>query len=141
MGEFKYGEITEKIIGASFRVHNSLGNGFQEVIYQRALELEFKAMPLNYAREFSMPIYYMDQRIGTRRVDFLVDGKISVELKAVIRLEDVHINQAMNYLEVYNLEIGLLINFGSKRMEFHRFTNKKYNPGLVRHPIKSNSSH
>jgi GxxExxY protein len=111
------------------------------VIYQRALELEFKAMSLDYAREFEMPIYYMNQLIGTRRVDFLVDNKISVELKAVIKLEDVHIAQAMNYLEAYNLEIGLLLNFGSKRMEFHRFTNKKYNPAINLYPIKSQSSH
>lgn len=137
MTNFKYGEITEKIIGASFRVHNTLGNGFQEVIYQRALELEFKAAEVNYAREFEMPIFYMDQQIGTRRVDFLVDGKISVELKAIIKLEDVHYAQAMNYLEAYNLEIGLLINFGSKRMEFHRFTNKKYNDKIIQHSVTS----
>ena len=141
MAEDKYGEITEKIIGASFRVHGTLKNGFQEVIYQRALELEFKAMNLDYPREFEMPIYYMDQQIGTRRVDFWVDGKISVELKALIKLEDMHIAQAMNYLEAYNLEIGLLINFGSKKLEFNRLTNKKYNPTIVDHPIKSNNSH
>jgi len=89
--DYKYGDLTEKIIGASFKVHNTLRNGFQEVIYQRALELELKAMNLDFAREFEMPIYYMDQQIGTRRVDFLVDGRISVELKAIIKLEDVHI--------------------------------------------------
>jgi GxxExxY protein len=135
--DYKYGDITEKIIGACFKVHNTLRNGFQEVIYQRALELELKAMNLDFAREFDMPIYYMDQQIGTRRVDFLVDGRISVELKAIIKLEDVHLAQAMNYLEAYNLEIGLLINFGSKRLEFHRLTNKKYNPAIRPHPIKS----
>lgn len=141
MAEYKYGDITEKIIGAAFRVHGTLGNGFQEVIYQRALELELKAMGLEYAREFEMPIYYMDQQIGTRRVDFLIAGKISVELKAIVKLEDVHIAQAINYLEAYNLEIGLLINFGSKRVEFHRFTNKKYNSIIVHHPIQSNKSY
>jgi len=141
MTEYKFGEITEKIIGASFRVHGTLGNGFQEVIYQRALELELRIIPLNYLREFEMPIYYLDQQIGTRRVDFLVEEKISVELKAIINLEDVHIPQAMNYLETYNLETGLLINFGSKRLQFHRLTNKKYNPLVVQHPIQSNSSH
>jgi len=141
MAEFKFGEITEKIIGAAFRVHSTLGNGFQEVIYQRALELEFKVMNLEFFREFEMPIYYLDQHIGTRRVDFLVEGKISVELKAVIKLEDVHLAQAINYLEAYNLEIGLLLNFGSKRMEFHRLTNKKYNPNIINHPIPSNKSH
>ena len=140
MADYKYGEITEKVIGAAFRVHGTLGNGFQEVIYQRALELELKFMGLDYAREFEMPIYYMDQQIGTRRVDFLIEGKISIELKAITKLEDVHIAQAINYLEAYNLEIGLLINFGSKRVEFHRFTNKKYNPDIIHHPIQSNKS-
>ncbi len=134
MADFKFGDITEKIIGASFRVHSTLGNGFQEVIYQRALELELKLLNLDFAREFEMPIYYLDQQIGTRRVDFLIENKISVELKALIKLEDVHIAQAMNYLEAYNLEIGLLINFGSKRLEFHRLTNKKYNPAIFHHP-------
>ena len=135
MTDFKYGEITEKIIGAAFRVHGILGCGFQEVIYQRAMELEFRAMSLNYVREFEMPIFYMDQQIGTRRVDFFVDNKISVELKAIIKTEDVNIAQAINYLEAYNLEIGLLINFGAKRLEFNRFTNKKYNPQIIPHPI------
>lgn len=141
MTGFKFGEVTEKVIGAAFRVHNTLGCGFQEVIYQRAMELEFKAMNLAHAREFEMPIYYMNQQIGTRRVDFLVQEKISVELKALTKLEDVHLAQAINYLEAYNLEIGLLINFGSKRLEFHRFTNKKYNLTLHCHPIKSHPSH
>ena len=134
MTDFKYGELTEKIIGAAFRVHGTLGNGFQEVIYQRALEIELRNMSMVFVREFEMPIYYLDQQIGTRRVDFLIDNKISVELKAVIKLEDVHTAQAINYLEAYNLEIGLLINFGSKRLEFHRFTNKKFNPQIIQHP-------
>src|SRR5688500_15479720 len=141
MADLKYAQITEKIIGASFRVHNGLGCGFQEVIYQRALELELKAIPLVYQREFEMPVFNMDQQIGTRRVDFLVESKISVELKAITKLEDVHLAQAMNYLEAYNLEVGLLINFGSKRLEFHRFTNKKYNPTIILHPIQSNKSY
>ena len=140
MTEFKYGAITEKIIGAAFKVHNTLGNGFQEVIYQRALELELRLMPLEYNREFEMPIYYMDQQIGTRRVDFLVANTISVELKALIKLEDVHLAQAINYLEAYNLEIGLLVNFGSKRLEFHRLTNQKFSPNIINHPITSNKS-
>lgn len=100
MPDFKYGDITEKIIGCCFRIHNTLGNGFQEVIYQRALALELTAIGILFEREFDMPIYYMAQKIGSRRVDFFVEGKISVELKAIIKLEDAHINQAMNYLEV-----------------------------------------
>jgi GxxExxY protein len=140
MAEFKYGDITEKIIAAAFRVHNVLGPGFQEVIYQRAMEIELKRLPLEYAREFEMPVFYLDEQIGTRRVDFFVMSLISVELKAVSKLDDTNITQAINYLEVYNLEIGLLINFGSKRLEFHRFTNKRYNPNLSRYPNNSQSS-
>jgi GxxExxY protein len=141
MPNFKYGEITEKIIGAAFRVHNTLGCGFQEVIYQRALEMEFRLILLDYAREFEMPIFYLEEQIGIRRVDFFVENKISVELKAVTKIDDTNLAQAINYLEAYNLEIGLLINFGSKRLEFHRFTNKKYNPEIIRHPIQSKKSH
>lgn len=83
-----------------------------------------------FESEFEMPIYYKTQRIGTRRVDFLVERTISVELKALIQLEDVHIAQAPNYLEVYNLEVGLLINFGSNSLDFRRLTNKKFNPRI-----------
>jgi GxxExxY protein len=137
MSGFKFGDISEKIIGAAFRVHNTLGCRFREVIYQRALELEFKLIPLEYIREFNMPIHYLNKQIGTRRVDFFVENKISVELKALTKLEDVHLAQAINYLEAYNLEIGLLINFGSKRLEFHRFNNKKYDPALFHHPNPS----
>lgn len=122
----KYAEITERIIGCAFKVHSTLANGFQEVIYQRALEIELEKCGLTFFREFEMPIYYDGIQIGTRRVDFLVNEKISVELKAIIKLEDVHLAQAMNYLEAYNLEIGLLINFGAKSMEFKRLTNKKH---------------
>src|SRR6266498_3828656 len=122
----KYAELTEKIIGSALKVHSTLGNGFQEVIYQRALEIELTKCSLPFVREFEMPVYYDGIQIGTRRADFLVDGKISVELKAIIKLEDVHLAQAMNYLEAYNLEIGLLINFGAKSLEFKRLTNRKH---------------
>ena len=124
--EYKYKETTGKIIGAAMQVHKVLGNGFQEVIYQRALEIELPYFGLNFSREFEMPIFYRHQQIGTRRVDFLIDEIISVELKAIIKLEDVHLAQAINYLEAYNLEVGLLINFGSKSLEFKRLINSKY---------------
>ena len=107
-------------------VHKALGNGFQEVIYQRALEIELSLADLKFNREFEMPLFYREQHIGTRRVDFLVDGLISVELKATTNLENVHFAQAINYLEAYNLEIVLLINFGDTSLKFKRFTNKKY---------------
>ena len=123
---YKYSELTGKIIGCAMNVHSTLGNGFEEVIYQRALEIEMNLSSLSFTREFEMPIFYRDQQIGMRRVDFLVEGIISVELKAIIKLEDVHFAQAMNYLEAYNLEIGLLINFGTTALNFKRFTNKKF---------------
>ena len=107
-------------------VHQTLGNGFQEVIYQRALELEMKSEGICFEREFAMPIFYRSRQIGTRRVDFLVDRVVSVELKALTKLEDVHLAQAINYLEAYNLEIGLLINFGETSLKFKRFANRKY---------------
>lgn len=109
-------------------VHRVLGNGFQEVIYQRALEYEFELQEISFAREFEMPIFYKEKQVGTRRVDFLVEDKISVELKALTQLEPVHLAQAINYLEAYNLEIGLLINFGENKLRFHRLENKKFKP-------------
>lgn len=120
-----YKEITEKIIAAAMKVHSTLGNGFQEVIYQRALEVEFRLQGLRYEREKELPIFYKREQIGTRRVDFFVDNKIMVELKAITLLENVHLAQAMNYLEAYNMEIGLLINFGAKSLEFKRVHNNK----------------
>lgn len=124
--KYKYSELTSKIIGCAMRVHSAMGNGFQEVIYQRALEIEFVDSEIKFSREFEMPVYYKGHQIGTRRVDFLVDEKISVELKALIKLEDVHLAQAINYLEAYDLEVGLLINFGAKSLEFKRIENKKF---------------
>ncbi len=126
--DFKFKDVTGRIIGACMQVHKILGNGFQEVIYQRALEIELPLFNLDYKREFVMQIFYRGIHIGTRRVDFLVHDTISLEIKAVIKLEDVHLAQAINYLEAYNLEIGLLINFGSKSLEIKRLINSKYIP-------------
>lgn len=116
-------DLTHKIIGAAMEVHRYLGNGFQEVIYQRALAIEMQLQNILYSREQEIPLQYKGIGIGTRRVDFFVDGKIMVEIKAVINLEDVHLAQAMNYVEAYNLEIGLLINFGAKSLQFKRVHN------------------
>jgi len=113
-------ELTGKIIGCAIEVHKTLGNGFQEVIYQRALEIEMRIQGLECSREHEMEIFYKDEIIGTRRVDFFVEGKIMVELKALIQFEDVHLAQAINYLEAYNMKIGLLINFGSRSLQFKR---------------------
>ena len=124
--EYKFSDLTSKIIGCAMTVHSILGNGFQEVIYQRALAIELGLAGISFDREFEMPIYYRMERIGTRRVDFLVKNIISVEIKALTKLEDVHYAQAINYLEAYNLEVGLLINFGERSLKFSRLTNKKY---------------
>ena len=122
MKELKHKDITEKIIGSAFEVHKFLGNGFQEVIYQRALAYEMSQVNLTFNREIEQDIYYKELKepIGARRADFVVEGKVLVELKAIIELEDVHIAQILNYLKAYKLEVGLLINFGSKSLTFKR---------------------
>ena len=132
----KHEEVTHKIIGCAMKVHSTLGNGFQEVIYQRALAIEMEKKGLGFQREMEMTIFYENINIGSRRVDFFVEDNIMVELKALIKLEEVHLAQAMNYCQAYNLPIGLLINFGAKSLEFKRVYN-------VNHPdnedyIKSN---
>lgn len=124
--EYKYSELTSRIIGCAMTVHSALGNGFQEVIYQRALEIEMSDQGISFSRELEMPIYYKNRQIGTRRVDFLVENAIVVELKAIIQMEDVHLAQAINYLEAYDLEIGLLINFGARSLQFKRVQNKQF---------------
>jgi GxxExxY protein len=124
MKDYKYSEITQKIIGCAMKVHNTLGNGFQEVIYQRCLAIEMEKQGLGFVREQEQTIYYEGVDVGTRRVDFFVEDKVLVEIKAVIKLENVHLAQAINYLEAFNLEVGLLINFGSTSLEFKRLQSK-----------------
>ena len=137
----KYETETHKIIGCAMKVHSTLGNGFQEVIYQRALAIEMEKQGLGFKREMEMAIYYDGTDIGTRRVDFFVEEQIMVELKALIKLEEVHLAQAMNYCQAYNLPVGLLINFGAKSLEFKRvynvnhLENKDY---IKQHPPISN---
>ncbi len=118
----KHKDTTQKIIGAAFEVHKYLGNGFQEVIYQRALAIEMRKVDLEFAREIEQDIFYKDfpKPIGTRRADFIVAGKVLVELKAITELEDVHEAQLLNYLKAYRLEVGLLINFGEKSLKYKR---------------------
>jgi GxxExxY protein len=123
----KYSELTGRIIGSAMQVHKTLGNGFMEVIYQRALAIEMQFQFLSYVREQEIALYYRERPIGSRRVDFLVEDKILVELKAVSKLDDVHLAQAINYLEAFKLEVCLLINFGSTGMEFRRLENRKLN--------------
>ena len=120
-------ELTYKIIGCAMKVHNTLGNGFQEVIYQRCLAIELEVQGLLFARELEMPIYYNDIEVGTRRADFIVESNVMVELKAVIKLEEVHLAQGLNYLQAYRIDKGLLINFGSTSLEVKRLF-RKTNP-------------
>ena len=121
----KYQELTYKIIGCAMEVHARLGCGFQEVIYQRALAIEMELAGLAFEREKGMPVIYRDRQIGTRRVDFFVENSVMVELKALKSLEDVHLAQALNYLEAYHLEVGLLINFGARSLQHKRVHNNR----------------
>ena len=125
-------QLTPNIIGCAMEVHRHLGNGFQEVVYQRALSIEFTLQGIDHVREQEMPLHYKGLNIGKRRVDFFVAGKVMVEIKAIEKLEDVHKAQAINYCEAYNIADGLLINFGSKSLDFKRV----YNKNLVNPKIK-----
>ena len=118
-------DLTHKIIGCAMKVHRILGTGFLEVIYQKAMAIEMRKQGLLFSREMEMTIYYDGENIGTRRVDFFVEDIVMVELKAITLLEDVHLAQAMNYVEAYKMEVGLLINFGGKSLQFKRVHNNK----------------
>jgi len=128
--EYPLSDLTGKIIGCAMEVHKLLGNGFQEVIYQRAMDIEMHLQGLIFSREREMEIFYKTENIGTRRVDFFVEEKVMVELKAVSQLEDVHLAQAINYLEAYGLDIGLLINFGNTSLQFKRVMKPNKNHSL-----------
>jgi len=121
-------ELTYKVIGCAMKVHNILGNGFQEVIYQRCLAIELTKAGLNFGREVEQEIFYEGELVGTRRTDFVVENKIIVELKAIISLEDVHLAQAKNYVVAYDFARGLLINFGAKSLEYKLIFNSKSYP-------------
>ena len=137
----KYQELTHNIIGCAMRVHSELGNGFQEVIYQRSLAIEMRKQNISFEREMSIKIFYDGIKVGTRRVDFFVEALIMVEIKAVIELQDVHLAQAMNYCQAYNLPIGLLINFGARSLDFKRVYNVNHadNTGKVKGCSKKNA--
>lgn len=125
MDDERINKLTHKIIGCAMEVHNQMGNGFQEVIYQRALAIEFSLQNLSFQRELEMGLEYKGENVGTRRVDFFVEELVMVEIKAIEKLEGVHKAQAINYCEAYNIADGLLINFGAERLQYHRVFNKK----------------
>lgn len=120
-------ELTYKVIGCAMKIHNTLGNGFQEVIYQRCLAIELAKAGVGFMRELEQTIFYDGIDVGTRRADFVVEGRITVELKAIINLEDVHLAQAKNYTVAYDFPLGLLINFGSQSLQYKLIFNPKYN--------------
>jgi len=122
-------ELTYKIIGCAMKVHNTLGNGFQEVIYQRCLAIELQKAGIQFEREKEQDIYYEGQHVGTRRADFVVENTVIIELKALINLEDVHLAQAKNYVVAYDFAKGLLINFGANSLQYKLIFNPKYNEG------------
>jgi GxxExxY protein len=117
--------LTHQIIGCAMEVHKIIGNGFQEKIYQRCLAIEFNLMKIKYVWEQEMEIFYKGNSVGLRRVDFFIEGKVMLEIKAVEKIEDCHKAQAINYCEAYNIADGLLINFGAKSLDFKRVYNKK----------------
>jgi GxxExxY protein len=123
--ELKYADITEKIIGCAMMVHRKMRAGYSELIYSRCLAIEFDKIKLVYKKELELPIYYDETIVGKRRVDFMVEGKIVVELKAITELTDKELNQTLNYLENHRQEVGLLINFGAKSLQFKRLINQK----------------
>lgn len=125
---YKYSDITGKIIGCAMEVHRRLGNGFQERIYQRALAIEMSIQGLSFVEEYEMCVFYKGEYLGRRRVDYFVESCISVEIKAISQTDDVHLNQGLNYLEAMHLEVGLLINFGTKSLQFKRLINSKATP-------------
>lgn len=118
-------DLTYRIIGCAMKVHATLGNGFQEVVYQRALAIEMTNRGITFQRELEMPLYYENHHIGTRRVDFLVEESVMVELKALVKLEEVHLAQGLNYLVAYKVDKGLLINFGAQSLEVKRLRHPK----------------
>ncbi|GAB3415635.1 GxxExxY protein [Niabella aquatica] len=126
VSNFKYKDLTEKIIGAAMQVHSHLGNGFKEIIYQRALAIELDSLQIEYKQEYHIPIYYKEKQIGKGRVDFFIENKVMLEIKAFMQLENTHLRQAKNYLEAFNLQVGLLINFGGTSLEFKRIENFKF---------------
>jgi len=118
-------DLTYRIIGCAMKVHSTLGNGFQEVVYQRALAIEMRNQGIAFQRELEMPLYYENHHIGTRRVDFLVEESVMVELKAQVKLEEVHLAQGLNYLVAYKVDKGLLLNFGAQSLEVKRLRHPK----------------
>ena len=121
----RFNDVTKAIIGCAMSVHGELGSGFPELIYQRGLAVEMQEVGLSFQGEVHLPVFYKDTNIGARRADFLVEGQVLVELKALNELVDANFAQVVNYLKAYKLEVALLINFGEASLRHRRF---RHNP-------------
>lgn len=117
----EYNELTHAVIGCAMTVHRKLGRGFPEVVYQRALAIELFKQGLRAEREIDLPIYYDNEKVGSRRADFFVENKVLVEMKALEAIVPAHHVQLINYLEAFKIPVGLLLNFGASSLEFKRF--------------------
>lgn len=115
--------ITKEIIGKSFKVSNTLGNGFLEKVYQNALFYELTKSGLNVKQQYPLEVFYEDKVVGEYFADLLVENKIILELKAIKALDDIHLAQILNYLKACDMNFGLLINFGTPRVEIKRVVN------------------
>ena len=135
--ELPYKELTHKIIGCAMEVLRALGPGFQEYIYQRALAIEIKRTEVKFEEEFELPVFYKREKIGLRRVDFWVEKVIAVEIKAKSEIDNVHLAQAINYIEASNTSAGLIINFGAPSLQFKRLHNKLLFPPDMKSPTQS----
>ena len=121
----EYNQLTHDIIGCAMAVHRKLGRGFPELVYQRALAIELFKQGLRAEREIELPVYYENEKVGSRRVDFFVDGRVLIEMKATACFTPAHHAQIISYLEVFKIPVGLLINFGAPSLEFKRFIKSK----------------
>lgn len=120
MAEFLYKELTEALIGAAMEVHKTLGGGFLEAIYQKALAYELRLRNIPFEEQVRMAVYYKGELMGEYIADFLIDGKVIVEIKAVAGLSSAHIAQTLHYLAATGNKVGMLLNFGGKSLEYRR---------------------
>jgi GxxExxY protein len=126
--DLKYNAVTQKIIGCAMKVHSYFGSGFPEVVYKRTLTIELQKIGLNYQTEVEKDIYYEDVFIGKRRLELIIEDKILIELKAIKEVGKSCYNQVINYLKIFGLEVGLLLNFGTDSLQFKRFVALRNNP-------------
>ena len=123
METYRHSDLTGKLIGCAMKVHRTIGAGFPELIYHRCLIIELKNSGIFCESEVEREIFYEGIKVGSRRLDLLINKKVIVELKAVHELDPLFYNQILNYLKIFNLEVGLLLNFGNTSLQFKRFIN------------------